>query len=142
MRPVMLGTAEYELAKCLDCYIKPNINVTYSVYSTGAFMNNPQNFHFSGSHNLVSFDVSYLFTDVALDETVGLITECVYSDSSKRVPPFPKTVFIKFLQFATSGSGMFMYKNKLYKLYVRYVDDVFAVFDSKMPFNNFFRTFK
>ena len=40
MRPVisMLGTAEYKLAKYLDSFIKPNINVTYSVDSTGAFM--------------------------------------------------------------------------------------------------------
>ena len=179
MRPVisMLGTAEYKLAKYLDSFIKPNINVTYSVDSTGAFMDKLKKFQFCESDNLVSFDVSSLFTNVPLDETIGLIADCVYGNKSKKVPPFPKKWFIKLLQFATSG--MFLYNSKLYKqvdgvamgsplgpslanfflgyleqkifinsdecvwgsinpkLYVRYVDDVFAVFDSTMPFNNF-----
>ena len=94
-------------------FIKPNINVTYSVDSTGAFMDNLRNFQFCQSDNLVSFDVSSLFTNVPLDETIGLIADCVYGPSSKKVPPFPKKWFTKLLQFATSG--MFLYNNKLYK---------------------------
>ena len=56
--------------------------------------------------------VPWLFTNVPLDETIGLIAECVYGDSFKRIHPFPKTWFIKLLQFATSG--IFSYNNKLY----------------------------
>ena len=45
---------------------------------------------FCESYNLVSFDVSYLFTNVLLDETVGLIADCVYGSDSEKVTPFPK----------------------------------------------------
>ena len=174
LRPVisMIGTAEYNLAKYLDKFIKPNINVSYSVDSTSAFMDGIQDFKFSEGDQMVSFDVCSLFTNVPLDETIKLISEKVYAGTSKKVPPFPQKVFIKLLKFATSG--MFMYKNKLYtqvdgvamgsplgpslanfflgyleelklfsnpnlnpKLYIRYVDDIFAVFDKNTSFQPF-----
>jgi hypothetical protein len=174
MRPVisMIGTAEYQLAKYLDGFIKPNINVEYSVDSTASFMSAIQEFKFSEGDELLSFDVCSLFTNVPLDETINLISDLVYSEDSKCVPPFPKKWFKKLLQYATSG--MFMYKDQLYKqvdgvamgsplgpslanfflghlekynfftnldiipkLYVRYVDDIFAVFDKNIPYEKF-----
>ena len=113
-----------------------------------------------------------LYTNVPLDETIGLIADKVYSTTSAIVPPFPKKVFLKLLKFATSG--MFLYNDRLYKqvdgvamgsplgpslanfflghleehniftkeeispkLYVRYVDDIYAVFHENVSFNNF-----
>ena len=75
LRPVisMIGTAEYNLAKYLDKFIKPNINVSYSVDSTSAFMDGIQDFKFSEGDQMVSFDVCCLFTNVSLDETINLI---------------------------------------------------------------------
>ena len=129
-------------------------------------------FKFSESDISVSFDVCSLYTNVPLDETIDLITDFVYSEESVKVPPFPKKWFKKLLKFATSG--IFMYKDKLYrqvdgvamgsplgpslanfflghlerykffsnaslnpKLYIRYVDDIFAVFDKNTPFQPF-----
>ena len=109
----MIGTAEYKLAKYLDGFIKPNISTTYSVNSTSAFMDVLHDFSFSEGDNLVSFDVVSLYTNVPLDETIKLISDYVYSDESKRVPPFPKKVFIKLLKFSTSG--MFLYNDKLFR---------------------------
>ena len=162
----------YHLAKYLDTFIKPNINVKHSVNSTSAFINELQEFQFSEGDRSVSFDVKSLYTNVPLDETIKLISEKVYSDSSLSVPPFPKKVFTKLLKFATSG--MFLYRDTLYKqvdgvamgsplgpslanfflgyleeqkffsnssispkFYVRYVDDIFAVFDKNVCFKPF-----
>ena len=71
----MIGTAEYQLAKYVDSFIKPNINIEYSVSSTGDFMLRLENFQFSKGDHMVSFDVSSLFTNVPLKETIELITE-------------------------------------------------------------------
>ena len=166
MRPVisMVGTAEYKLAKFLDTFIKPNINVDYTVDSTSAFVDKLQEFQLQNGDYSVSFDVSSLYTNVPLEETIHLIAEKVYSSGSKKVPPFKKKEFIKLMKFATGG--MFLYNDRLFKqvdgvamgsplgpslanfflgyleetrffndssikpkLYVRYVDDIFAVFD-------------
>ena len=93
MRPVisMIGTAEYKLAKYLDEFIKPNINVSHSVDSTSAFMDKLKAFEFKEGDKLVSFDVCSLFTNVPLDETIGLISDCVYGNESKKVTSFPKS---------------------------------------------------
>ena len=174
MRPVisMVGTAEYKLAKFLDTFIKPNINVDFTVDSTGAFVKKLEDFQFKRGDYSVSFDVSSLFTNVPLDETIQLIAEKVYSVESKIIPSFPKKVFIKLMKFATGG--MFLYNDKIFKqvdgvamgsplgpslanfflghleannfftnsginpkLYVRYVDDIFAVFEKDVQFQPF-----
>ena len=175
LRPVisMLGTAEYQLAKYLDDFIKPNINEENSVSSTNDFIKKLNDFQFSKGDHMVSFDVSSLFTNVPLQETIDLISDCVYSQDSKKVPPFEKKWFRKMLKFATSG--LFLYKDGLFrqvdgvamgsplgpsfanfflghlerykffhnsdinpKLYVRYVDDIFAVFSENVSVDPFF----
>ena len=99
----MVGTAEYALAKNLDDFIKPNINVSHTVNSTNAFIEKLQEFQFSSSDHSASFDVSSLYTNVPLDETIDLIAKKVYLVSSKNTPPFPFKVFTKLLKFATIG---------------------------------------
>ena len=174
LRPLisMISTAEYKLAKYLDDFIKPNINTTYSVNSTSAFMDKLNNFSFSAGDKLVSFDVCSLYTNVPLEESILLISDLVYSEKSKRIPPFSKEIFTKLLRYATSG--MFLYRDRLFKqvdgvamgsplgpsianfflghleqyklmsnasfnpkLYIRYVDDIFAVFDKDAQFEPF-----
>ena len=81
--------------------------------STVGYVDKLQNLKFSGSDNSVSFDASSLFTNVLLDEPMGLIAGCVYRNSSKRVHPFQKVCFIKLLRFASNG--LISYNNKLYK---------------------------
>ena len=97
----------------MDEFIKPNINVSHSVDSTSVLMDKLKVVEFKEGDKLVSFDVCSLFTNVPLDETIGLISDCVYGNESKKVPPFPKKWFTKLLKFATSG--MFLYNNRMYK---------------------------
>ena len=55
--------------------------IFYSVDSTGTFMDKLQSFQFCESDNMVSFDFSSLFTNVPLDEILGLIPDCVYKNN-------------------------------------------------------------
>ena len=72
LRPVvsMIGTPEYQLAKFLDSLIKPYIPQTYMLQSTNQFLDHLANFQFYPAHKLVSFDVSSLFTNIPLEETI------------------------------------------------------------------------
>ena len=109
----MVCTAEYHLVKYLDTFIKLNINALHSVNSTSAFIEKLDEFQFSDGDQLVSYDVSSLYTNVPLDESIELISNKIYSSDSLARPPFPKTVFVKLLKFSTSG--LFMYKNSLFR---------------------------
>ena len=176
LRPVisMLNTAEYNLAKWLDTFIKPNIPTAYSVASTDEFLENLKQSVFDPVDKIVSFDVVSLYTNIPLAETIDIIVDTLYSDRSKKVPPVSRDVFRRLLQIATGG--MFMHKDTLYKqvdgvamgsplgpslanfflghieetklfknedfypiVYLRYVDDILAVFESGTTFHPFFK---
>jgi len=73
-----------------------------------------QNYNFKPTQNLVSFDVTSLFTNVPLEETIDIIGNTVYSPENKEnLPPIRKSDFKQLLRLATEG--MFLYKNKLYQ---------------------------
>ena len=80
VRPVvsMIDTPEYQLAKLLDVIIKPYIPHTYRLKSNKQFLDRINNFQFDTNQKLVSFDVSSLFTNLSLEETIQLITKSIY----------------------------------------------------------------
>ena len=174
LRPVvsMVNTSEYEIAKFLDELIKPNIPDKYMLNSTSNFMDKLKSFGFSKTDKLVSFDVKSLFTSIPLNETIDIVSDCMYDENSKNIPPFPKSTFKKLLEYATGG--YFLYKDQLYtqidgvsmgsplgptlsnffmayienkllsaesdlnpRIYFRYVDDIFCVFDSHVDQSTF-----
>ena len=97
----MIGAPEYQLAKFLDSIIKPYILQTYMLQSTNQFIK------FNSNHKLVSFDLSSLFTNVPLKETIHIIADTIYSDQQNpHQPILEKGIFIKLLQLATKGIFM------------------------------------
>ena len=67
---------------------------------------------------LCSFDISSLFTNVPLQETIEICANALYDDNL--VPlPFPRKIFIELMQTATS-SVEFSFNNTMY----RQTDDV------------------
>ena len=173
LRPVisMVNTPEYKLAKYLDDFIKPNIPSKFMLSSTNEFVSKLSSFPLCGSEKLVSFDVTSLFTNIPLIETIDIVMNRIYSDNAVVTPDIPKKFFRKMLLLCTQG--MFMYRDVLYRqidgvamgsslgptlanmflahveceklfnditnnypvfypnLYLRYVDDCFAVFNSE-----------
>ena len=115
LRPVvsMLNTAEYNLAKYLDSYIKPNIPSQYMLHSTNQLLSVLEdNKNLANSKNImISFDVVSLFTNVPLKESIDLAVKYVYSSENK--PAFDSKVFERLLQFATGG--IFTFCNTYYK---------------------------
>jgi len=85
LRPVvsMIVTSEYELAKFLDSFIKPNIPNKYMLNYTQSFLDAMKSFNFDSSDKLISYDVVSLFTCIPLKETINLVSDAVYSEHSK-----------------------------------------------------------
>ena len=50
--------------------------------STNDFISKLNQFQFSSNHKLVSFDVTSLFTNVSLNETIRLIADTIYSEEN------------------------------------------------------------
>ena len=117
LRPVvsMINTAEYNLAKYLDDYIKPNIPMDFMLTSSTEFLNvlDGHKNKLSDNDIMISFDIVSLFTSLPLKESCDLATEYVYSENSTKKPPYSKETFRKLLDFATSG--VFTYRNKYFK---------------------------
>lgn len=117
LRPIvsMIGTPEYNLAKYLDGFIKPNIPSKYMLASTSDFINvlDSHKSNMSTDDFIVSFDVESLFTNVPLTEVIEIAADCVYSSSSVNRPPFSIKHFKHLLKLATNG--IFMFNNEYYK---------------------------
>ena len=115
MRPVvsMIGTAEYELAKYLDTWIKPYIPSTYMLSSTQDFLARIKEVPIEQGDYCVSFDVQSLFTNIPLEEAIKIIANYIFSDESRILIPMSKLIFTRLLRLATQG--MFLYKNILYQ---------------------------
>ena len=62
---------------------------------------------------LCSFDISSLFTNVPLKETIGICAEALHKDPSS-TPPIPQAVFIELMESATS-SVEFRFNDTMYK---------------------------
>ena len=60
-----------------------------------------------------SLDVDSLFTNIPLDETIGICIDSLYKDD-ENTPKIPKDVFRNLLTVATKES-FFMFNNKFYK---------------------------
>ena len=113
LRPVcsMIDTPECCLAKFLDQIIKPYIPNQHMLFSTKHFIDKLQDYLITPGDRMVSFDVVSLFTNVPLDYTINLITNCIYDSASH--PRFSRTVFKNMMKIATQG--YFIFNDILYQ---------------------------
>ena len=77
------------------------------------FVKTMQNLDIDPNVFMCSFDVSSLFTNVPLDETIKICLEALY-DQSDYQPLIPKDVFVEMMKSATSSVG-FSFNNTMYK---------------------------
>ena len=80
VRPIItnIGTATYQTSKYLAKLLAPLTKSEYTINSTTEFISFTKDLKLDKDHDLVSFDVSSLFTNVPLDFTINLILEKVY----------------------------------------------------------------
>ena len=115
MRPVvsMIGTAEYQLAKYLDEWIKPHIPSTYMLNSTQHFLTKINEVPVEEGDYCISFDVKSLFTNIPLEETIKIVAGYIFADKKRVLVPMTKLIFTRLLRLATQG--MFLYRDTLYQ---------------------------
>ena len=112
----MVGSSQYELAKWLASILQPVLEQfsTNCIKGSFTFTQTMQDLRLKEKDvYLCTFDISSLFTNVPLKETIGKCAEALYKESSS-TPPFPQTVFIELMKSATS-SVEFSFNDTMYK---------------------------
>ena len=101
----MTGSAQHQSAKWLTSFLQPVFqNLSFNCISDSfTFAKKFRKFAFSPSSVfLCSFDISSLFTNVPLAETIEICADTLYNDESM-VPSFPRNIFVELIQLATSS---------------------------------------
>ena len=82
VRPIIsnIGTATYKTSKYLAKLLAPLTKSKYSINSTKEFIMHTKNLKIEENQEMVSFDVSNLFTNVPLDFTIDLVLKKVYGE--------------------------------------------------------------
>ena len=118
LRPIlsMVGSAQHQLAKWLSEVLEPVLHL-YSencISDSFTFAKFIQNLELNPTKTFMcSFDVSSLFTNVPLDETIKICADALYRSELER-PSFPEEVFIELMKSATS-SVEFSFNNEMYR---------------------------
>ena len=83
MRPILsaTGTYNYSLAKWLDEKLKPLSVDQYTISDVFQFAEEIQHLPVDENDFLVSYDVTALFTNVPLDETINLLADKAFNDN-------------------------------------------------------------
>ena len=106
-RPILsiIGFSQHELAKWLAEILAPVLK-SYSsrcIKDSFTFANFIQNCNLEPTKAfLCPFDISSLFTNVPLDETIGICTDALYRGHLD-CPPFPEDTFKELMLFVTRG---------------------------------------
>ena len=119
MRPILSATQTYNyaLAKWLDTKLKPLSLNRYTVTDIFEFADEIRELEISNGHILVSYDVSSLFTNVPLDETIEILANRAFDNdwfNSTYDLNLTKTDLVDLLSVATKGQ-LFQYNGALYE---------------------------
>ena len=111
----MTGSSHHKLVKWLAGLSQPLLERfwSYCVSDSFTFAKTMQNLDIDPNVFMCSFDVSSLFTNVPLDETIKICLDALYDDFDLQ-PLIPKDVFVELMKSATS-SVEFSFNNNMYK---------------------------
>ena len=115
IRPIIsnIGTATYKTSKYLAKLLSPLTKSEYTVESTKDFISSLNDVNIGQDYDMVSFDVSSLFTNVPLDHTINLILDQVYK--KKRIKTKLKRDEMKQLLELCTKEMHFSFDGKIYK---------------------------
>ena len=119
MRPILSATQTYNhaLAKWLDTKLKPLSLNRYTVTDIFEFANEIRNLEIANGDILVSYDVSSLFTNVPLGETIQLFANRAFTHSCFNQTydlHLTKTDLVDLLSVATKGQ-LFQFNGALHE---------------------------
>ena len=119
MRPILSATQTYNyaLAKWLHTKLKPLSLNRYTVTDIFEFANEIRNLEIANGDILVSYDVSSLFTNVPLDETIEFLANRAFTNNWFNTTydlNLTKTDLVDLLSVATKGQ-LFQFNGALYE---------------------------
>ena len=111
----MTGPFHRELGKWLASLLQPVLErfSSHCISDSFRYAKTMQNLDIDPNVFMCSFDVSSLFTNVTLDETIKICSEALYHQSNSR-PVIPKNVFVELMKSATSSVEV-SFNNTMYK---------------------------
>ena len=111
----MTGSSHHELGKWLASLLQPVLEPfsSHCISDSFTFTRTMQNLDVDPNVFMCSVDVSSLFTNVPLEETIKICLEARYDQSNSR-PVIPKDVFVELMKSATSLVE-FSFNNTMYK---------------------------
>ena len=105
------------MAKWLDEKLKPLSCNQYTVTDTSEFVNEVQSLEINRGDILVSYDVTSLFTNVPLDETIQILAEKAFTDdwfNKTHELNLSRDQLIELLHAATKNQ-LFQFNGNLYE---------------------------
>ena len=118
LRPIqsMTGSSHHELSKWLASLLEPVLKrfSTHCIRDSFTFADAIQNSKDANNLFMCFFDISSLFTNVPLEETINICADALYCDDSDAQPFISKAVFIELMKSATSGVE-FSFNDIMYK---------------------------
>ena len=115
IRPILssIKTPSYNMSKYLVPMINPWSRNEYTVNDSFSFASEINNYKYSDSDILASFDIKSLYTNIPLIETINIIIDLVFANYNL-FNLFNKFQFKKFLEITLLDTYFFFNKN-LYK---------------------------
>ena len=94
----MTGSSHHELGKWLASLLQPVLErfSSHGISDSFTFAKTMQNLDMDPNVFMCSFDVSSLFINVPLDETIKICSEALYDQSNSR-PVIPKDGFVELM---------------------------------------------
>ena len=119
MRPILSATQTYNyaLAKWLEDKLKPLSYDQYTVSDTFQFVDEIQGLKINNGELLVSYDVTSLFTNVPLDETIQILADKAFADdwfNQTTKLNLTKADLVDLLKAATKNQ-LFQFDRSLYE---------------------------
>ena len=121
MRPILSATGtytcNYKLAKWLDEKLKPLSTNEHTIGDIFSFADDLQEMEISDRDILVSYDVSALFTNVPVDETIGILARKAFQDdwfNKEYNLNITETDVIELLEVSTKNQ-LFQFQGILYE---------------------------
>ena len=111
----MTGSSHHELGKWLAGLLQPVLErfSSHCISDSFTFAKTMQNLDIDPNVFMCSFDVSSLFTNVFLEETIKICSDAL-NDNSDLQLLIPKDVYVELMKSATS-SIEFSFNNTMYK---------------------------
>ena len=113
----MTGSSHHELGRWLAGLIQPVLErfSSHCISDSFTFAKTMQNLEIDHNVYMCSFDVSSLFTNVPLDETIKICSDAFYDDPDLQ-PVIPKDVFVEFYAGATLPISL-IFTSETFKTY-------------------------